>query len=318
MKAIKQIFLSVVAVLAAATGAQAQLTVSFGSASQSTVPLVQPHKQASIFLTGHDSDTHAGHGGNAVGAQHVIQSAIQFVTDPLFNPFAASGVGKFLFVESQIPTPPGHGAGVLGIIDSGYQPGEDFDLHDASTLLEALSALGTEYSALVVASDFGGLLTQAEQDILNEHAEEIIGFLNSGGGLFALAESNDGAHLTPNGGLFGFLPFVASNAALNQFESGNSLTPFGASLGLTSSDINGNFSHNMFLNNSGLNVVDVDSAGRIISLAGRGRVTDMGVVPVPITVVPEPSTMGLLLSCLLPALREARRRRAPARRTATC
>ena len=58
---------------------------------------------------------------------------------------------------------------------------------------------------MVVASDFGGLLTQAELNILNARSGDIINFLNQGGGLYAMGQSNDGAGLTPDGGHFGFL-----------------------------------------------------------------------------------------------------------------
>jgi hypothetical protein len=48
-----------------------------------------------------------------------------------------------------------------------------------------------------VASDFGGILTQAELNILNADSSNIINFPNSGGGLYAMAEHNSGAGLTP-------------------------------------------------------------------------------------------------------------------------
>ena len=88
----------------------------------------------SIFLTGHDPDFHALVGGNAVGAQHINQSAISFIMDPAFNPFVAGGINKFLFVESSISPPTGHVDGKLGIINSGYAEGINFDKADASTL----------------------------------------------------------------------------------------------------------------------------------------------------------------------------------------
>ncbi|MGH9663233.1 MAG: hypothetical protein ACRD9L_02275, partial [Bryobacteraceae bacterium] len=74
----------------------------------------------SIFLTGHDPDFHAIVGNNTAGAQHINQDAISFVTDPSFNPFAAGGIEKFLFVESSISPPAGHVDGINGIIASGY------------------------------------------------------------------------------------------------------------------------------------------------------------------------------------------------------
>jgi hypothetical protein len=241
----------------------------------------------SIFLTGHDPDFHATLGGNTVGAININKTAISFVTDPGFNTFKAGGVNKFLFVESSISPPGGHTVGENGIIASGYTAGVDFVHVDASTLNTALNALGTTYNAIVIASDFGGILTQAELDILNARSTDIISFLNAGGGLYAMAESDSGAGLTPNHGWFGYLPFIVTGTQLNQSESGFTVTPFGASLGLANSDVNGNASHNIFTATGGMNVVDNDAAGHIMSLATRSPITPGGVVP-------EPTTMLLL------------------------
>jgi hypothetical protein len=230
----------------------------------------------SVFLTGHDPDFHAILGGNALGAQHINQIAIGFIQDPAFNPYYAGGVHRFLFVESSIAPPGGHTDGVNGIIASGYTQGVDFDRVDASTLNAALNGLGATYSGLVVASDFGGILTQAELDILNARAVDIATFVNSGGGLYAMAEGNSGAHLTPNGGWFNFVPTVTSSAALNQSEVGNTVAPFGAGLGLVNGDINGNASHTIFLNLGGLQAVDFDAAGHVLSAAGRVSIPGPG------------------------------------------
>lgn len=239
----------------------------------------------SIFLTGHDPDFHAlDLGANPAGAMNINNAAIGFVTDSVFNPFTAGGTQKFLFVESKGSAPGGHTNGVNGIVASGYVAGTDFDHHDASTLNGALDELGTTYNAIVVASDFGGILTQAELDILNARSGDIVNFLNAGGGLYAMAESNGGVGLTPNGGYFGFLPFVVSSTAFAQTESGITVTAFGAGLGLTNSDVNGNFSHNIFTATFGLNIVDVDQFGNTLSLAGRGEIGPGGVVPIPAAV----------------------------------
>ena len=157
---------------------------------------------------------------------------------------------------------------------SGYAEGTDFEQHDAATLNAELSLLGTKYGALVVASDFGGTLTQSELDILNARTPEIVAFLNNGGGLYAMAESNNGAHLTPGGGHFGFLPLVVSSVSFDQSESGLTVTPFGASLGLLDTDVNGNASHNVFTVTGALGVVDMDARGDIMSLASRERVVN--------------------------------------------
>jgi PEP-CTERM motif-containing protein len=258
----------------------------------------------SIFLTGHDPDFHSLPGNNSLGAQHINQAAINFITNPMFNPFVAAGVREFLFVESKISPPGGHVNGVNGIIASGYKSGVDFEIHSASDLNAQLDLLGTKYGGIVVASDFGGVLTQAELDILDSRSNDIISFLNAGGGLYAMAESNNGAGLTPKGGRFGFLPFIVSSTSFDQSESGDTLTPFGTGLGLTTTDINGNFSHNIFTSTGGLNVVDRDRSGDILSLAGRGQVN-------PGTgLVPEPGSVLLLGSGLAVLIGLRRHRRA--------
>jgi hypothetical protein len=255
----------------------------------------------SIFLTGHDPDFHATLGGNTAGARNITNAAIDFVTDPLFNPFSAGGVNTFLFVESSISPPGGHTVGLNGITAAGYVQGTDFVHADASTLDAQLHLLGTVYNAIVIASDFGGILTQAELNVLNADAALIRAFIEAGGGLYAMAESGLGAGLTTSG-QYGYLPFVTSAAALNQSEVGNTVTAFGSSLGLNNSDVNGNASHNIFTSSLPLAVVDLDAAGRVLSIAGRLDV----IPPAP---VPEPATMVLLSTGLLTTRLLRRKRR---------
>lgn len=271
----------------------------------------------SIFLTGHDPDYHAYAGfNNAVGAQHINQAAISYILDPAANSFAASGIHPFLFVEGGIVPPEGHANGENGLIASGYQPGIDFETHNASDLSSQLALLGTKYSGIVVGSDFGGITTQSELDILNAQNSTIIAFLNAGGGLYAMAETTPSNGLASTG-LYGFLPFLVSSVVpITQSETDNQLTPFGLSLGLTNSDINGNFSHNVFDSTGGLSIVDTDPAGEILSMAGRGQINaDTGLVP-------EPASIGLFSAglvfalCLfvgpgLPGCRRLFRRRCP-------
>lgn len=272
------------------TSASALITVL------ASVATATPSLAASIFLTGHDPDFHAYIGGNPTGARKINQVGISYVMDPTFNTFVSGGINKFLFVESKISPPSGHTQGVNGIIASGYNLGSDFEYHDATTLNTELNLLGTKYSAIVVASDFGGILTQAELDILNSRKTDIVNFLQNGGGIYAMAESNLGARLTPSGGQFGFLPFITTSTALGQNEIGNIVTPFGNSIGLTNSDINGNASHNIFTGTFGLNIVDTDPQGHILSLAGRN-------LPTPPQSVPESSPLfGLSAIVALGAL----------------
>ncbi len=229
-------------------------------------------RAGSIFLTGHDPDFHAILGGNTSGAIRLNQVAIGFVQDPAYNPFFAGGATKFLFVESDIVPPAGHTVGKAGIVVSGYVEGVHFDHVDATTLNAGLNNLGTVYSAIVVASDFGGILTQAELDILNSRNADIIAFLNNGGGIYCLAESNNGVGLTPAGGRLAFLPIVVTAPSLDQSESGFTVSPFGASLGLTNADVNGNASHTIFTGLGGLTPVDYDASGNVMSLASHDRI----------------------------------------------
>jgi hypothetical protein len=267
-------------------------TRSIGAASAAVLVVVgcagAAFGQGSVFLTGHDPDFHASQGGNALGAQHINQRAIEYIMDPAFNPYVAGGATKFLFVNSKISPPGGHIDGELGIQASGYVAGVDYDEHDANTLIGALGQLGTVYGAIVVASDFGGILTQRELNTLNGHRLDIFDFINNGGGLYAMAEGNNGAGLTPDGGWFEFVPVAASAHNDNQTETGFTVTAFGASLGLVDADVNGNFSHNIFTTwDPALSPVDLDNQGQVLSLAGRFR------IPAPSVVAP--LAMGLLM-----------------------
>ena len=255
-----------------------------------------PSLAATVVLTGHDPDFHAVSGSTAQvqGAANLNKTFIDYILDPIFNSTAADGVSKFLFVESNIPVPVGHRVGELGIANSGYTAGTDYEKHDASTLAVELDLLGTKYAGIVIASDFGGLLTQSELDILNSNSGKIVDFLNNDdGGLYAMAQSGNGSGLT-TGGWYDFLPFVVSSSPANQSEAGTVVTAFGASLGLTNADVSVNFSHNIFGGDFGLNVVDRDSQGRILTLAGRGTIDpNSGIAPVPL-----PAGVLLLLAGL--------------------
>ena len=227
-----------------------------------------------FFLTCHDPDFHSFLGGNQLGSRNIINKGVDFIQDPAFNTFVSGGTDLILFVESKGSVPGGHTNGVNGFTAAGYTLGVDFEHHDASTLNAELDLLGTKYSSIVVASDFGGILRQAELDILIARSADIISFLNAGGGIYVMAESNLGAGLTPNGGHFSFLPFVTTSTPLDQTEIGNTVTPFGTSIGLANSDVNGNASHCVFDGLFGLNLVDIDASKEILSLAGRTLTPD--------------------------------------------
>ncbi len=231
----------------------------------------------SIFVTGHDPDFHATIGFHAAGAIHINQIAIDYITNPAFNPFSAAAPRAFLLAESRIAVPEGHSRSRDGMVASGYVEGTDFEWHDATTLAAEVQLLGSKYAALVVSSDFGGTLTQAELDILNASAEKIRTFVNAGGGVYAMAESNLGAGLTPNGGHYAFLPSVVSSVPGTEFEIDYTLSAFGSGLGLVPSDINDNVRHCVFASYAALipdlQPVDFDTNKNAISLAGRSLIT---------------------------------------------
>ncbi len=221
-----------------------------------------------VLLTGHDPDWHATQGPNVPAAMNLLNAALGFVLDPGLNSFAAGGNTKFLFAESFGDPPPGCTQGVNGLTAIGLVDPDDFEKHAADTLDSELDLLGKKYAALVVASDHGGNLQQAELDILNVRAADIAKFVTAGGGLFAMAESN-GCGNTPNGGRFGFVPIALSSIPLGQAEQGFVVTPFGRSLGITAADVSGNVSHNVFLQAAaGFSVVDLDGSNRILTVAG--------------------------------------------------
>jgi hypothetical protein len=226
-----------------------------------------------IFVTGHDPDFHAFQGGNTAGAQHIITSALAFVTN--------NKPGSILLVTDLINPGAGYSDPRLGLTAAGLT----FDVADNGSAGGSVKDLHTvnfsNYSAIVVASDFGGWLRQSELDILIARESQLFNYLNSGGGLVAFAESGP-----PSPGLlthdaFGYLPFLVTSAQKNENEVGNTLTAFGAGLGLTNADVNGNASHNVFTATGGMNVVDNDSQGQILSLAFFGPIGPGGVAPEP-------------------------------------
>lgn len=222
-----------------------------------------------VFITGHDPDFHAL-SGNTAGARHIIQRAVGYVTHDDPSP-------SVLLVTSRIAPPSGHVDSAAGMTAAGYT----FDMAGApgQGILDLTTVDFANYDVVVVASDFGGILRQDELDILNARSQALVDYVNDGGGLVALAESNFGQGLTPNGGHFDFLPFVASDTGLNQGEAGYTVTAFGQSLGLVDSDVNGNVSHNIFTSAGGFQTVDLDAQGRILSLAVRDVKVCPGGVP---------------------------------------
>jgi len=111
----------------------------------------------SVFVTGHDPIWHAGEGGNFTGAANLARTGIEFARDGDTNPF--------LFVEAKTaPVPAGNAYTAPFLMSElGYGPGDyvQMDAADLAALPDFRAAL-SGYSAIVVASDHGGMLTSAE------------------------------------------------------------------------------------------------------------------------------------------------------------
>jgi PEP-CTERM motif-containing protein len=250
-----------------------------------------------IFLTGHDPDFHAQ---GSIGAQNLLRIGLNFAMGGLLN----NNVNKFLWVESFIPATSGHLVGANGLTAIGLTQGQDYDWVDAAGFAIANLA---NYTAIGVASTFGGMLTSNELNALIARSAAIQTFINNGGGLFASSECENVSNcdqsnlLIPHGPLFGYLPVTVSSV---NTTGPYTPTAYGTSLGLTVGDLN-DATHNSFGAVGGLNVVDVGAGGIPTTLAGVVTVGGGGFTPV----VPEPGTMSLLGLGLLAAARKFRKRR---------
>jgi len=258
--------------------ARAALALAFASVPAAALA-------GAVFVSGHDADFHASEGPNALGAQDVINRALDFTRQGNSAPI--------LVIQSDLSNLSlgDHTDSVQGLIAAGWTAssapgGKHYVIVNAADFATVDLSL---YSSLFVPSDHGGTLTGNDLQALDNRSADILAYVNGGGGLLAFAE--DGFHQPASSGpqpaLFGFLPFLVTSAPHGEFETGNTLTPFGMSLGLTNADINANFSHNIFTSTGGMQVVDVDAGGEFLSLATLQQITTIGVVP-------EPATIALL------------------------
>jgi hypothetical protein len=248
-----------------------------------------------VFLTGHDPDFHAQ---GSPGAQVLLTTALNFVTG---NTTFSAG-HKFLYVQSNISPPGGFLDGTNGLNDIGLVNGTNYDQVDAAGLAALSSFSG--YSAIVVASSFGAMLTKAEINELIVLEPQIDAFVNAGGGLAAFAECGPGyANCNANNvdastNLFGFVPVGVTSV---DTTAPYSVTAYGSSLGLSDIDMN-DPTHNSFGAIGGLNIVDKDANGVPTTLAGVVTIGGGGFHP-----VPEPMTLLLFGAGAAAALRRRRK-----------
>ncbi len=210
-----------------------------------------------IFLTGHDPDFHAQ--GNA-GARNLLTSGLAFVTGGSYvagQTFAGTSTlgGKILWVESRVGDPglpglpSGHLIGENGLVSIGLSLGTDYDRANGA---DFATVNLSDYTAIAVASSFGGLFRQTELDAMIARSGDIEAYINAGGGLFAGSESEQhGGHLggsTP----YGYLPIdvtITDNSGSFVPTAIGAAAPFS----LVAGDLN-SATHNSFTETGGLDV----------------------------------------------------------------
>ena len=135
-----------------------------------------------IFLTGHDPDFHAQ---DSAGAKNLLREGLNFVTNGTFDDGPAT---KFLWVESRVSPPSGYRVGELGLNSIGLTLGTNYDRVNAA---ELATVNFSNYTAIAIASSFGGLLGQAELNGLIARKADITAFVNSGKGLLAIVRHGE-------------------------------------------------------------------------------------------------------------------------------
>jgi hypothetical protein len=235
-----------------------------------------------VYLTGHDPDFHAAFG--QVDGQIQLMTALKFVTGNTYK----DGTTKFLWVESNLAPTSGHTVGFTGLSTVGVGSGNVDRVDAAGFATVNLS----NYSAIVVASSFGGMLTSNEINAMIARSTDIANFINAGHGLAAFAEcfqtsACDGSNTVIPTTPFGYLPITVTSV---DTVAPYHVTAYGASLGLTDAVVSDCCTHNSFSAIGGLNVVDLDLHNVATTLAGNVTVGDGG-----LSGAPEPSSWAMLI-----------------------
>ena len=236
-------------------------------------------KPGGVVITGDDPDYHGVVGPNASGANRFLRKMVSYVTYGKVNP-------KILLV-TDLRHPGGDQVdSVKGLEAAGFST---FDIADSLGVDPRAINLNNvnfnNYDVIIVASDSGGWLRQDELDILNNRSNDLLAFINNGGGLVALNESgrpmvNGANHPGTQTGRFGFLPFMKDKIAVYNKQEITIGIPEENVLGLDPlSDIILNIGHIKFTTTANMFVTHYDTYGTtttdddaILGLAMRGRV----------------------------------------------
>jgi hypothetical protein len=186
-----------------------------------------------VFATGSDPDFHAEVVTD--NSSFLLQTAVDYVTfgKPSPSILLVTGVEDLGdgFRDPRIHVEIALGSG-FDVADSGSGAPDTLDLR---TLV--LSSGGVlAYDVVIIASDFGGWLTQAEIDVLNDRTSDILSYVNDGGGLVVLAESRSAGFRVDNpetpSPKYGFLPFLKPansrhvDVKVKDYDFGTSLENF--------------------------------------------------------------------------------------------
>lgn len=222
-----------------------------------------------VFVSGHDSDGHAGgeHDGQLIAAaERIIARAVEYVSWKKPNPKI------LLATDLRFPGgdngDPRRALGRYNFTVADYGSGQEgaLDLHTVNF---------KDYDVLFVASSYGGWLRQDELDILNARRADVMDFVNEGGGLVALAESGgrlraDSLYPGVTRDHYRFLPIPVSTVQFAEDEHGSRISPEGEAMGLTLFEYI-NSTENYFTTTGGMDIIDYSAAGHVTTLAYRGR-----------------------------------------------
>ena len=253
----------------------------FAAALAASVIVGGPASAGRILLSGHDPDFHAI---TQPSGANELALALNYVTSGTYT----STAQRFLWIESYTHFYPGHRTGYAGLQALGltaanveWLDGTDFAGVDLS-----------QYSAIVLASSFGGMTSDAEIQALIARKAELATFVNRGGGFAAFAECGfgfancDTRTILPTTPLYGFLPAITAVSTTPDYT----VTQAGLDFGLDPLDVNDCCTHNSFLSVRHLTALDYDAAGHSTTLIGDVRIND-GYLS-----VPEPATWAMMIA----------------------